>query len=185
MSKINLLPWRDGVREARKNSFFVALLACVVFAGIIIFIGDLIIGKSIRDRRSINKYLESEISILEQKAASIKGLKEKKVVVLKKMAVIKGLQGNRPMIVRMFDELVRIVPEDVYFKTLVLKNKSITLVGIADSNNAVSKLMRRISSSQWFASPSLTGVRKVSEYGERLNEFDLIFNQVILNGREE
>ncbi|MDP0560870.1 MAG: PilN domain-containing protein [Candidatus Endonucleobacter sp. (ex Gigantidas childressi)] len=185
MSKINLLPWRDDAREARKSAFLVVLIGSVVFAGVIIFIGDLILSRSVRAQKSINNYLKSEISIIEQKSLSIKDLKEKKVVMLKKMDVIRGFQGNRPVIVRLFDELVRITPEQIYFKTLTLKGDVLTLVGVAESNNSVSELMRKINTSKWFTNPNLTGVRKVVESGERLNEFDLTFNKSILRGGEE
>ena len=59
------------------------------------------------------------------------------------MRVIQELQGNRPIIVRVLDELVRTVPDGVYYKTLKASDSTVSIEGVAESNNRVSNLMRR------------------------------------------
>ena len=74
------------------------------------------------------------------------------------MTVIQELQGNRPVIVRLFDELVRTLPDGVYYTSITRTNDVIALEGIADSNNRISALMRDLDASDWFADPAFKGV---------------------------
>jgi len=39
--KINLLPWREELREEKKREFLNVLVGIVVFAGVLIFAADL------------------------------------------------------------------------------------------------------------------------------------------------
>ena len=75
------------------------------------------------------------------------------------MRVIQELQGNRPIIVRILDQLVRTVPDGVFYSSLNARNKAISIGGIAESNNRVSSLMRRLDASDWLENPNLDAVR--------------------------
>ena len=178
MAKINLLPWREELREQRKKIFAAAWGSVIISAAVIIFIFDLFMSEAISTQQNRNQYLKNEITLLEKRIVAIKDIKAKKIKLLERMEVIKGLQGNRPVIVRVFDQLARVVPEGVYFKTLKLEGDVLSLVGVAESNNRVAALMRQLDASPWFTNPNLTAVRKINEDGERLNEFDLTFIKV-------
>ncbi|OED43237.1 hypothetical protein ACH42_10750 [Endozoicomonas sp. (ex Bugula neritina AB1)] len=93
------------------------------------------------------------------------------------MRVLQGLQGNRPVSVRVFDQLAKVVPKGVYFKKVTMEGQVLKLVGVAESNNQISSLMRNFNSSDWFSDPNLTAVRKVLVSGGRQNEFDLTILQ--------
>ena len=73
------------------------------------------------------------------------------------MEVIQSLQGNRPVIVRVFDEFVRILPEGVYFEKLKMTGNDIDIEGVSESNNRISRLMRNMDDSEWFDAPNLDG----------------------------
>ena len=66
-----------------------------------------------------------------------------------------------------------------------MHGNTLKLVGIAESNNQISALMRNFDSSEWFSNPNLTAVRKVSADGERQNEFDLTILQTTPDSDEE
>ena len=51
------------------------------------------------------------------------------------MELIQALQGNRPVIVRIFDEVARSVPDDLYFNTLKVTGNKVQVTGVASSNN--------------------------------------------------
>jgi type IV pilus assembly protein PilN len=89
------------------------------------------------------------------------------------MKVIQELQGNRPVIVRVLDQLVRTVPDGVFYTQVNANNNVITVVGIAESNNRVSSLMRRLDASDWFQNPNLEGVRAEPSFGEQATTFNL------------
>ena len=178
MARINLLPWRDALRKERKQRFVALWGMTVLAAAALVFIGDLYISSSIDHQFSRNQYLQTQIAQLDQRISEIKDLKTKKEQLLERMEVIQNLQGNRPVIVRMFDQVARIVPEGVYFKEVALSNNRLTLVGVADANDRISALMRNFDDSDWFAEPNLTAVRKVTASSQRWNEFDLTVMQI-------
>lgn len=175
MANINLLPWREELKEFRKKVFAGVFIASIALSIMVIFIINMFIDDAISIQTGRNQYLQTEIVKLNEKIAAIKDIKTKKVLLLERMTVIKGLQGNRSVIVHIFDQLARAVPQGIYFKTLKVEGELFTLVGIAESNNKVAALMRQLDASPWFAHPNLTAVRKVNDDGERLNEFDLNF----------
>ena len=84
-----------------------------------------------------------------------------------------AMQGNRPIIVRILDQLVRTVPDGVFYTNLTTRDKVINIRGIAESNNRVSSLMRWLDASDGLADPNLDAVRAAPEYGEQATSFNL------------
>ncbi len=162
MANINLLPWRERQREERKQQFMVQLGIAAVLAAAVIGIADRIVNSSIDNQREVNDYLRSQITVLDQKLTEIRQLQEQKKALTARMAVIQELQGNRPIIVRLFDELVRTLPDGVYYNSIVRTNDSISLQGVAESNSRISALMRDLDASEWFADPDLRQVTAIS-----------------------
>ena len=162
MANINLLPWRERQREERKQQFMVQLGIAAVLAAGVVGIADRIVNSSIDNQREVNDYLRSQITVLDQKLTEIRQLQEQKKALTARMAVIQELQGNRPIIVRLFDELVRTLPDGVYYNSVVRTNDSISLQGVAESNSRISALMRDLDASEWFADPDLRQVTAIS-----------------------
>jgi type IV pilus assembly protein PilN len=75
--------------------------------------------------------------------------------------------------VRVLDELVRTVPDGVYYYDLSASDKTLGIEGVAESNNRVSSLMRRLDASDWLEDPSLDGVTAADDLGESAMEFSL------------
>jgi type IV pilus assembly protein PilN len=158
MANINLLPWRERQREERKQQFLITLGIAAGIAMIILFAFDRALVSQIGNQMARNQYLTQEISLLDKEIAEIRELQQQKKDLTARMAVIQDLQGKRPIIVRLFDELVRTLPEGIYYDTISRTESSISIVGIAESNSRVSALMRALDESAWFANPDLRQV---------------------------
>lgn len=76
------------------------------------------------------------------------------------MEVIQQLQRNRPGIVHLFEEMVKVIPEGAHIKTLKQKGKNLSINGIAQSNARVSAYMRNIDGSDWLTKPQLNIIQK-------------------------
>ena len=107
MANINLLPWRERKREEHKKSFFISLGVAAGIAVALLGLSDRVVNASINNQAALNEYLRQQIVLLDEKLVQIKLLREQKAALTERMAVIQGLQGTRPIIVRLFDELVR------------------------------------------------------------------------------
>jgi type IV pilus assembly protein PilN len=99
--------------------------------------------------------------------------------------VIQELQGNRPVIVRIFDEMVRTLAKGVYFTSAKLEGKNISVEGTAESNNRISSLMCNLDASDWFESPNLKGIKENSQAGAQASNFQLTFAQTSPNQTAE
>jgi type IV pilus assembly protein PilN len=158
MANINLLPWRERRREERKKAFFITLGAAFGVAAAFLGIGILYINGEIANQAARNKYITDQIAVLDTKIAEIRDLQDQKRALTERMAVIQDLQGRRPVIVRLFDELVRTLPDGVYYNTITRTGDAIALSGVADSANRVSTLMRYLDDSEWFADSNLNQI---------------------------
>lgn len=173
MAHINLLPWREARREELKRQFL-SILGLVVVAGImLIVLADRVVNGQIDDQKARNDYLTQNIKVLDAKVAEIRDLQRKRNQLIDRMRVIQELQGNRPVIVRVLDQLVRTIPDGVFYTRVQARDKTLSIGGIAESNNRVSSLMRRLDASDWLQAPNLDSVRAATMYGDQATTFDL------------
>ena len=175
MPEINLLPWREERREELRKQFFVMLGAGVVAAMLVVAGYWFVMNTAIDAQQARNDYINAEIQRLEKQVREIKNLKKRKKQMLERMKVIQDLQGKRPVIVRVFDEVARLVPRGVFFTDLSRSGNNFNLTGVAESNNRVATLMRNIDKSDWFKGPNLRKVTANPKFGPQANNFVLSF----------
>ncbi len=175
--KINLLPWREELREEKKKEFMNVMIGVVFIAAGLILIVDRFYSSSIEDQRSRNKYLQEKIVVLEERIDEIKLLQSKRNQLLSRMQVIQELQGNRPIIVRLFDEIAKRLADRVFFTRMKVNGKSMEVDGIAESNNRISSQLRNFNDSEWFTNPSVQGIVADPNYGPQASQFHLTVQQ--------
>ena len=173
MAQINLLPWRDERRQELKKAFLATTALVLALAAGLVLLADRVVNSQIDHQKARNAYLADNIKELDKQVAEIRDLQKRRNQLLDRMRVIQELQGNRPIIVRVLDQLVRTVPDGVFYTRLTTRNKSISISGVAESNNRVSSLMRRLEASDWLANPNLDKVHEAREFGEQANRFEL------------
>tara|TARA_R110002072_G_scaffold45422_7_gene126386 strand:+ start:10344 stop:10934 length:591 start_codon:yes stop_codon:yes gene_type:complete len=181
MPSINLRPWREELRAERQKQFISTLIGIAIVTAGLVFLWQDFVGSQIEYQNSRNAYLKTSMVDLDKKIKEIKELKTEKQKLLDRMKVIQDLQGTRPIIVRVMDELVRSLPDGLYYTRLERKNDEISIIGMAESNNRISGLMRNFESSEWFSSPNLKDVSAVAKKENNdvsLNSFDLTVKQV-------
>lgn len=175
MAKINLLPWREELRKDRQQEF-IGIIAAVALASaaLVWFVTGNVEGQW-KAQKSRNAFVQKEMSVLSEQISEIQQLRDKREQLLERMKLIQDLQGNRPIIVRLFDEIARSIPDDLYFTSLDIKGAQVTVQGRAKSNNRVAALMRNFDDSDWFESPNLISVK--AEKGG-YNTFEVTMTQV-------
>ena len=186
MARINLLPWREQLREERRKRFLTTLGGVLIVAGGLLFLGDQYLGLALESQAARNDYLRREIVVLDARIKEISELRTRRQQLLERMKIIQDQQGNRPIIVRVFDELARTLPDGVHFSELSMTGTRIDIRGAAESNSKVSSLMRNLDGSDWLAAPNLTEVKAVTSGAvDQANVFQLAVQQVVPAAREE
>jgi len=175
MATINLLPWREERREARNKAFYVVVgvVAALALAGVMAAVQFYSGATASQSQR--NAYLQKETKVLDAQISEIQALRETRNELIERMELIQNLQGNRPVIVRVFDEVARAVPDELYFTEINVNGDKVRVKGVAASNNRVSAMMRNFDQSAWFKNPSLL---KVEAKGPGRNEFEIIMTRI-------
>ncbi len=101
------------------------------------------------------------------------------------MNVIQELQASRPMVVHLFDELVKTIPDGVFLKSLMQKGIQVTLSGQAQSNARVSAYMRAIDASKWMKDAELKVIKSEDKTETGMSEFELLAKQANPNVKQE
>ena len=176
--KINLLDWRTEVNTLRKNQFFAMLGAGAAVAILGVFIVWYGVTGAIEYQQERNRFLQAQIAEMDKKIKEIEELEKVKANLLARMKVIEQLQASRAAMVHFFDEILNTLPEGVYLKSLKQNGASVTIDGVAESNNRVSAYMKNIESSRWFAEPKLVVINTKDVNKRRRSEFQLQFKNL-------
>lgn len=173
MARINLRPWREELRAEKQRSLVVMLMGTVIIAGGLVFLWQAHVDSQIDYQQARNSYIERATTALDQQIKEIEQLRERREELLARMQVIQDLQGKRPVIVRVFDELVQTLPDGLFYAALKKTNDQLVIEGMAESNNRISALLRQFDSSQWFADPDLKKVRAADTGRAGYSKFDM------------
>ena len=185
MPRINLLPWREELRQKRKKDFMMALLGAVLIGGLISYGYKLTVQGWTASQQARNGILRTEIAELDQQIDEILGLENQKERLLARMQIIDRLQRSRPEVVHLFDELVDSLPEGVYLTEVKQNSARIELSGAAQSSTRVSALMRNIDGSEWMREPGLDVVETVDTGASRNAQFTIFAQQVSMTDETE
>lgn len=177
MAKINLRPWREELRAEKQKQFVVMILGAAIIAAGVVFLWKSDMDSRIAYQQSRNAYIETAAKKLDQQIREIESLKRKRDELLARMKVIQDLQGKRPVIVRVFDELVRTLPDGLFYTDLTRAGDRINIVGMAESNSRISTLMRQFENSDWFANPNLSNVSAADDRRAGYSNFNLSVQQ--------
>lgn len=150
MAKINLLPWRAELREQRKKEFVVTIGAVFLLAVVLAGLTWMFFNARLSDQQQANQQVTAANESLDQKLKALDGLQARRDEIVERMKVIQDLQGKRPVSVRLFDEVARMLPANVYLTKFKRVGDKFTIEGKAESPNSVSELLRNLEASSWF-----------------------------------
>ena len=150
MTKINLLPWRDELREQRKKKFVAFCVGVAALGVASVFSGWVYFDQKLDDQEQANQLIVSTNQNLDAQLKSLDGLQERRNAIIERMKLIQGLQGQRPITVRLVDELVRVTPPTMYLTKFTRTGDKFTIEGKAESPNTVAELLRNLEASPWY-----------------------------------
>lgn len=155
MRKINLLPWREELRQEAQRNFLILLVIAAIAAAGCVFVVNRYFEAQISNQDQRNSYLNSEIAKLDRQISRIEELDETRSRLLDRKQVIENLQANRTLMVRLFDQLVRTVPTGIRLLDVRQVGDQITINGVTQSNARVSTYLRNLEASRVLHNPQL------------------------------
>jgi type IV pilus assembly protein PilN len=191
MPRLNLLPWRETLKREREVRFGAITGISLVLTGLVVLGVHIYMEQLILYQESRNAYIQDEIKKVESQIKEIEELEKKKQRLIDRMKVIQELESNRPKIVHLFDEVVKRIPDGVYFTKLVQTGENIVLEGVAQSDARVSSLMRNIEASEWLTEPRIQIIESKEEKNDKkktkrsVSMFTLKLKQTAPKAQEE
>lgn len=169
MARINLLPWRQEERLRRNKEFNAMAAAGAVVAALITLLVMAYLGNELSNQQEANKKIETENQRLDKVNEEIKDLEAKRDEMVSRMKVIQDLQGRRSVPVRVWDDIARAVPANMYLVSIKREGDTLTINGFADNNNVVSQLVRKLDESPWLSGSRIPQIKtKLQAYENTL-----------------
>jgi len=165
MPSINLLPWRQALRQRRKKEFAIGIAAAIALAALVTLLAHLTVSSMIDTQHRRNELLTAEIAELDKAIEQIVALEEQKSRMIARMEVIERLQSSRPEVVKLFDQVVATLPEGVYLTSVKQSGRRIEFNGVAQSSTRVSAFMRNIDASETISAPDLKVIQTGKDAG--------------------
>jgi len=180
MSSINLLPWREELRKTRNKIFAITCAIPTLAAAMIILLLHFLLAHLVAVKKADEVYLNQQLDLNKDLIKEVEGIDTKKKELLDRVSIIQSLQRTRVNLVRLLDALSRYTPDGIVLNKLSKSDKQITIVGIADSNNAISFMMRNLDKLDWVESTKLTDVREGSAENTSLKSGQLAFTVIMM-----
>jgi type IV pilus assembly protein PilN len=156
---INLLPHREAARKQRRDAFNASVVAAFLVGGLIAGMVFLWYQGRISDQQGRNNVLTSEIKRLDGQIKDIASLESEIAGLRARQQAVEDLQADRNVPVHLMSELVKQFPDGVYITNMRQDRQTVTLQGVAQSNERVSELLRNLSGgTPWFAKPELVEI---------------------------
>lgn len=159
MILINLLPHREAARKRRRETFqitmFASFLLGLLIAGAIYWWFQMLIT----EQQAKNDFLQTEINVLGVQIKEIATIEEEITSLRARQKAVEDLQSDRNLPVHLLTELVNQLPDGVYVTSLKQEGQTVTMQGMAQSNERVSEMLRNLSSSTpWLSKPELVEI---------------------------
>lgn len=179
MILINLLPHREERRQRRKVAFFAGLGAAAIAGLAVVGVWYLIVQQLTVGQQERNQFLQAEIAKLDAQIKDIATLKAEIASLVARQKAVEDLQVDRNLPVHLLNELVKQTPEGIYFTAVRQDGQTLTVNGIAQTQERISELLRNTAySSAWLVKPELveskaTTVTGANREQKRLFDFSM------------
>ena len=175
MAHINLLPWREGRRTEHKKNYLTLLTVLALSAIGLMFAAGNVLEKMTDNQNYRNNFIEQQTALLDQQIEKIKNIKKDKEAIEQRMALIEQLESSRNAVPIVLDELVRLVPHGLSFRSFSRQGNLIEVLGVSESNNRLADFMRQLQESTVFSSGELSSIKADTSALEAVSDFKLTF----------
>jgi type IV pilus assembly protein PilN len=172
MAKINLLPWREELRQERQRKFALSALMTAITGVVLVFIVSLAFDRAINQQNTRNQTIQTEINRLQVQIRRIAELEETRSRLLSRKRIIEELQASRSLTVEMLDQLAKTIPMGVTLNAISQQGMNLRLAGTSQSNARVSAYLQALADNELFVDPDLTFVRANGEPDNLQEPFD-------------
>lgn len=146
--------------------FFVVLIV----AAAVLFVQK----NTLASKQQTHKQLQAQIRQHQKLLNEIKKLETDKLTLERRIAIIDELKQSSSLTVHALDEVSSFVPpQRMWLESLIQKNNSLKLKGMALDNRTIAKFMDDLKSSEYIQAVTLAGSSMKTYAGRKLKGFDI------------
>ena len=175
MAHINLLPWRESLRQQQKKQYLTILMAVAIGMFALVWGAGMVVDNLIANQNQRNQFMEQQIAILDSQIEKIKDIRDSKKAIEKRMALIEQLQTSRNVAPIILDELARLVPPGISFRSFSRQGNTMEVLGVSESNNRLADFMRRLDDSKVFNKGQLSSIVADTSASDAVSDFKITF----------
>lgn len=155
VDSINLLPYRDQLRQAQRREAAVMLAIACGIAIVGLLATQTVVTHATDNVARLNTVLNEELREIDNRVGEIRTLEEEMQVLLARQSAIAVLQRERMQAPLLLAQLTDFVPPTVYVSTLAQKAGVVTLTGVSASNQEISALLANMGRTAGVRDPQL------------------------------
>lgn len=160
MIRINLIPYR-GARQQQQILQHVMVAAVVVGLAVVIILGmHMYTSSDLSERQGKLDSLIAQNKILNKKIGKIRNLDKLRKDVERKLKLVDQLQKGRFRSLEMLLAFSRVIPENVWLRSIKDSKGDLTLSGRGESNKAVANFMRALDREKIFTGVKLRVIQR-------------------------
>lgn len=173
MIRINLLPHRELKKAAHRERYQKMLAATLLATLGLAYLTYNHYENALATQQQRNQHLQQAIAKIDSQLSNIENLRKERATMLARKQLVEQLQHSRSEAIRIFDHLIKVLPEGVFIRDFRQSGSSISITGISLSSARVSALMRNLSQSEVFSDPVLIEVKATAVDKINANDFSL------------
>ena len=160
MIRINLLPYRNALRQRQILQHIAAALGVVALAAVIGVGMHMYASSTLSGLQNDLAQLKQRNQMLRKKIGEIRNLDKLRADVQAKLKVVDQLQEGRFRSLNTLIALSRAIPDNVWVTEVKDGGGSISLKGVGESNKAVANFMRALDREPVFADVRLQVIKR-------------------------
>ncbi len=158
MPQINLLPWRETLRQNRQRQFIQQTFLIIFLTLLAIMAYGQVIEYRIDRQNKKNHLIQTETHKLDLRVQEVTQLRQRRNQLSKKIRVMQNLQRHRSNLVLTLNSIAHATERQFYLTLLKQEGDTLTLEGEAEDNHQISYLVRHLAQSEVLEKPALKNV---------------------------
>jgi len=173
--RINLLREQQIYKP---NLVIIFGISLVLVSILVLFMHHYILVDKINYQQERNKYLQQGIDKYKYIHIENKNLEAKKALLIKNIDLLQAIEINRIQIIHLFEELINLLPDGVFFSSLTQNANKIFLEGVADSEKNFFILIKNFKQSKFLTNPKIYSIEmKQDKLKSSVSHFKLELTQ--------
>jgi type IV pilus assembly protein PilN len=179
MIQINLLPWRQQARQAKKMRFLLSIGIAAGIAALLVLLLHFRFVSMLNYQERRNIYLQSQLDTEQRELTALNEDKRKILAGTETLQFLFTMRQNDMRLVKVLDHIAKAIPEGVSINRLSRKDKQLIIIGKASSNLAVTLLMKNIDNPTLYQQPELSEIsaKELGTGEERFFQIKLVLNE--------